>query len=134
MIFVHLFSVFLCFSMYLQHCMHGFIYFRYWMTRYDSCFCRYSQETLQGTPCFLHMCFPFPSPSTSGASVHFLIWNPDLRIDVTKHLLTNAYAAEVKTRLLDHPSDDAPEDEKYHGMYWEWWNRAHLIYMQYMHN
>jgi len=49
----------------------------------------------------------------SGASVHFLIWNPDLRIDVTKHLLTNAYAAEVKTRLLDHPSDDAPEDEKY---------------------
>lgn len=73
---------------------------------------------------FTYMCCP--SLSTSGASVHFLIWNPDLRIDVTKHLLTNAYAAEVKTRLLDHPSDDAPEDEKYHGMYWEWWNRAHL--------
>ena len=65
----------------------------------------------------------------SGASVHFLIWNPDLRIDVTKHLLTNAYAAEVKTRLLDHPSDDAPEDEKYHGMHSEWWNGTGHIYI-----
>jgi len=48
--------------------------------------------------------------------VHFLIWNPDLRADVTNHLLSTGHAAEVKTRLLDHPSDDAPEDEKQHWL------------------
>eukprot|EP00435_Cladocopium_sp_Y103_P008120 s2749_g2.t1 len=49
----------------------------------------------------------------SSGEVHFLIWNPDLRADVTNHLLSTGHAAEVKTRLLDHPSDDAPEDERY---------------------
>lgn len=54
----------------------------------------------------------FDAEDSSG-EVHFLIWNPDLRADVTNHLLSTGHAAEVKTRLLDHPSDDAPEDEKY---------------------
>ena len=49
--------------------------------------------------------------ASPGGTAHFLIWNPDLRVDVTTHLL-NGHAAEVKTRLLDHPNDDAPEEEK----------------------
>jgi len=43
----------------------------------------------------------------------FLLWNPELRLDVTAYLLSNGLAQEVRTRLMDHPSDDAPEDEKY---------------------
>merc|ERR1712048_1156978 len=45
--------------------------------------------------------------------VHFLIWNPELRVDVTEYLLSSRLAAEVRTRLRDHPSPDAPEDEKF---------------------
>ena len=40
-----------------------------------------------------------------------MIWNPDLRVDATEHLLAVG-AAEVVTTLKDHPNDDAPEDEK----------------------
>jgi len=43
----------------------------------------------------------------------FLLWNPELRLDVSSYLLGNGLASEVNTRLVDHPSDDAPEDEKY---------------------
>lgn len=49
----------------------------------------------------------------SGEEPHFLVWNPDLRLDVTRHLLQRGLASEVRTRLQDHPSDDAPEEEKY---------------------
>jgi len=43
----------------------------------------------------------------------FLLWNPELRLDVTSELLSTGLAQEVRTRLVDHPADDAPEDEKY---------------------
>lgn len=43
----------------------------------------------------------------------FLIWNPELRLDVTSELLATGFATEVRTRLRDHPSDDAPPGEKY---------------------
>ena len=43
-------------------------------------------------------------------SEHFVIWNPDLRVDVTEHLALKA--TEIITTLKDHPNEDAPEDEK----------------------
>lgn len=43
----------------------------------------------------------------------FVVWNPELRLDVTRYLLMTGLAAEVRTELRDHPSADAPEDEKY---------------------
>eukprot|EP00929_Paragymnodinium_shiwhaense_P101191 TRINITY_DN64081_c1_g1_i1.p1 TRINITY_DN64081_c1_g1~~TRINITY_DN64081_c1_g1_i1.p1 ORF type:complete len:712 (-),score=102.79 TRINITY_DN64081_c1_g1_i1:71-2089(-) len=48
-----------------------------------------------------------------GGDTHFLIWNPELRVDVTRHLLETGLAAEVRTELKDHPSPDAPEDERF---------------------
>lgn len=51
-------------------------------------------------------------PGMSGGWA-FLIWNPDLELDVSDHLLRTGLAAEVRTELKDHPSPDAPPDEKY---------------------
>lgn len=55
----------------------------------------------------------FDVDSDEASEPHFIIWNPDLRVDVTEFLLATGCAAEVKIRLVDHPSDDAPEDERY---------------------
>jgi len=54
----------------------------------------------------------FDVASKSNAT-HFVIWNPELRADVTAHLLGMGLAAEVRSELRDHPSDDAPPGERY---------------------
>merc|ERR1711879_494268 len=51
---------------------------------------------------------------TEGESpVTFIIWNPELRVDVNRYLLDSGLAAEVRVERRDHPSADAPPDEKY---------------------
>merc|ERR1712023_378618 len=48
-----------------------------------------------------------------GSSTTFIIWNPELRVDVSKYLLDTGLASEVRTELRKHPSADAPPDERY---------------------
>eukprot|EP00403_Amphidinium_massartii_P007955 CAMPEP_0178372322 /NCGR_PEP_ID=MMETSP0689_2-20121128/1291_1 /TAXON_ID=160604 /ORGANISM="Amphidinium massartii, Strain CS-259" /LENGTH=623 /DNA_ID=CAMNT_0019992237 /DNA_START=174 /DNA_END=2045 /DNA_ORIENTATION=+ len=55
----------------------------------------------------------FDSYVRDGGDVGFLIWNPGLRCNVTDYLLEKGFAAEVRTTVKDHPSEDAPEDEKF---------------------
>eukprot|EP00928_Gymnodinium_smaydae_P038964 TRINITY_DN26740_c0_g1_i1.p1 TRINITY_DN26740_c0_g1~~TRINITY_DN26740_c0_g1_i1.p1 ORF type:complete len:706 (+),score=112.88 TRINITY_DN26740_c0_g1_i1:36-2120(+) len=55
----------------------------------------------------------FDADKDSSGSWSFRIWNPELEVDVSAHLLRLGLAAEVRTELRDHPSPDAPPDEKY---------------------
>lgn len=48
---------------------------------------------------------------SSGDPLHFMVWNPVLRADVTAWLLGTGLAADVRTALWPHPGRSGDEDE-----------------------
>lgn len=54
----------------------------------------------------------FSQPQRIGRG-HFIIWNPELRIDVTEYLLKQRLVDEIITDLVPHPSGEAQADEKF---------------------
>lgn len=40
---------------------------------------------------------------------HFIMWNPELRVDVTDYLQRNQLATQVNTRLVPHPGNGSME-------------------------
>ncbi|CAD7936914.1 unnamed protein product [Amoebophrya sp. A25] len=54
----------------------------------------------------------FPSPQRVGRG-HFVIWNPELRLDVTEYLLSHNLVSEIVADLVPHPSGNAAPEEKF---------------------
>eukprot|EP00392_Amoebophrya_sp_AT5.2_P009158 g9186.t1 len=54
----------------------------------------------------------FTSPQRVGRG-HFIIWNPELRLDVTEYLLKQNLVSEIVADLVPHPSGNAAPDEKF---------------------
>lgn len=55
----------------------------------------------------------FDTRDDAAGNRSFFVWNPELEVDVSAHLLQRGLAAEIRTELRDHPYPDAPPDEKY---------------------
>ena len=80
----------------------------WWFPTRSRCYLRHFGKGSQQPP-------PPPQPHPNSPPP---LRNPDLRLDVSTHLLQMGVAAEVRTRLLDHPNGaDAPEEGS---------NRSHL--------
>lgn len=50
---------------------------------------------------------------SSSFSLHFIIWNPVLRVDATQWLWDRGLAEEVRTELRPHPHSEAGASEEY---------------------